>query len=63
MMSVLSAVATGPWSRWGDFHGRRPLLFLTITGALLMQVSVVNVTINATVDVVSRLLTESETGS
>ncbi|KAF8825167.1 hypothetical protein HHX47_DHR7000522 [Lentinula edodes] len=33
VMSVLSALATGPWSRWGDFHGRKPLLFFTLSGA------------------------------
>ncbi|KAJ4477204.1 major facilitator superfamily domain-containing protein [Lentinula aciculospora] len=37
VMSVLSALATGPWSRWGDFHGRKPLLFFTLSGALSME--------------------------
>ncbi|KIK63015.1 hypothetical protein GYMLUDRAFT_41315 [Collybiopsis luxurians FD-317 M1] len=37
VMSLLSAIATGPWSRWGDFRGRKPLLFLTLSGALSME--------------------------
>ncbi|KAF5391576.1 hypothetical protein D9757_002388 [Collybiopsis confluens] len=37
IMSLLSAIATGPWSRWGDFRGRKPLLFLTLSGALSME--------------------------
>ncbi|KAJ3920154.1 hypothetical protein F5877DRAFT_89606 [Lentinula edodes] len=37
VMSVLSALATGPWSRWGDFHGRKPLLFFTLSGAFSME--------------------------
>ncbi|KAJ3997400.1 major facilitator superfamily domain-containing protein [Lentinula boryana] len=37
VMSVLSALATGPWSHWGDFHGRKPLLFFTLSGALSME--------------------------
>ncbi|KAJ3824688.1 major facilitator superfamily domain-containing protein [Lentinula raphanica] len=37
VMSILSALATGPWSRWGDFHGRKPLLFFTLSGALSME--------------------------
>lgn len=35
-MSVLSALTTGPWSRFGDAHGRKPILSLTIGGAIAM---------------------------
>ncbi|KAF5371313.1 hypothetical protein D9758_004202 [Tetrapyrgos nigripes] len=44
IMSILSAIATGPWSRWGDIHGRTPLLMLTVFGALAMEVAFLLVT-------------------
>ncbi|KAF5367507.1 hypothetical protein D9758_003767 [Tetrapyrgos nigripes] len=43
-MSVLSAIATGPWSRWGDLHGRKPVIFLTMTGALIVELVFILVT-------------------
>jgi len=38
-MSILSAISTGFWSRLGDSHGRKPILIIFISGALLMCVS------------------------
>ncbi|KAK7050931.1 hypothetical protein VNI00_005043 [Paramarasmius palmivorus] len=35
--SVLSTVLTGPLSRWGDIHGRKPLLLFTLSGGLAME--------------------------
>lgn len=43
-MSVLSAISTGFWSRLGDSHGRKPILIIFISGALLMCVSVLSST-------------------
>ncbi|KAF5359742.1 hypothetical protein D9756_003443 [Leucocoprinus leucothites] len=37
VMSVLSAISTGFWSRLGDTHGRKPIFILFISGALLME--------------------------
>ncbi|KAG6862571.1 hypothetical protein C0995_000119 [Termitomyces sp. Mi166 len=34
LMSVLSAVATGFWSRLGDVHGRKPVFALFLLGAI-----------------------------
>ena len=39
VMSILSAITTGPWSRYGDVNGRKPVLVLALFGALSMQVS------------------------
>lgn len=36
VMSVLSAITTGFWSRLGDDYGRKPILILFIIGALSM---------------------------
>ncbi|KAF8896307.1 major facilitator superfamily domain-containing protein [Infundibulicybe gibba] len=36
-MSILSAVSTGPWSRFGDEHGRKPILCLTLGGAFMLD--------------------------
>ncbi|KAK7470116.1 hypothetical protein VKT23_001557 [Stygiomarasmius scandens] len=44
LMSILSAFATGPWSRWGDVHGRNPLLMVTVFGALAMEIVFILVT-------------------
>ncbi|KAJ8503024.1 hypothetical protein ONZ45_g11222 [Pleurotus djamor] len=40
-MSVLSAITTGLWSRFGDIHGRRVILCSTIFGAMFMDIIVV----------------------
>ncbi|KAF9468036.1 hypothetical protein BDZ94DRAFT_837450 [Collybia nuda] len=37
VMSVLSAITTGFWSRLGDDYGRKPILVLFIIGALAME--------------------------
>ncbi|KAG6909057.1 hypothetical protein DXG01_002210 [Tephrocybe rancida] len=37
LMSVLSAIATGFWSRLGDVHGRKPILALFLLGAIIME--------------------------
>ncbi|KAF9445477.1 hypothetical protein P691DRAFT_777552 [Macrolepiota fuliginosa MF-IS2] len=37
LMSVLSAISTGFWSRLGDTHGRKPILVIFISGALAME--------------------------
>ncbi|THU91914.1 MFS general substrate transporter [Dendrothele bispora CBS 962.96] len=44
VMSILSAIATGPWSRWGDLHGRNSVLMLTVLGALAMEIVFILVT-------------------
>ncbi|THV07368.1 MFS general substrate transporter [Dendrothele bispora CBS 962.96] len=44
IMSGLSAITTGPWSRWGDIHGRKPVIFLTMSGALLVELMFILVT-------------------
>lgn len=38
LMSVLSAITTGPWSRLGDSHGRKPILIIFLAGAIAMSV-------------------------
>uniref|UniRef100_A0A0W0EY72 Uncharacterized protein n=1 Tax=Moniliophthora roreri TaxID=221103 RepID=A0A0W0EY72_MONRR len=35
--SALSTALTGPLSRWGDMHGRKPLLLFTLSGGLAME--------------------------
>ncbi|KAF8627018.1 hypothetical protein AX15_004599 [Amanita polypyramis BW_CC] len=37
IMSILSAVATGFWSRLGDSYGRKPIFITFLTGAMLME--------------------------
>ncbi|KAF5342541.1 hypothetical protein D9611_001959 [Ephemerocybe angulata] len=37
LMSALSAITTGFWSRRGDTHGRKPILSAFLIGALLME--------------------------
>lgn len=37
LMSVLSAITTGFWSRLGDIHGRKPVLALFLLGAISME--------------------------
>lgn len=37
IMSVLSAISTGFWSRAGDARGRKPILCVFIIGAVLME--------------------------
>lgn len=37
-MSILSAISTGFWSRLGDSVGRKPILTIFMSGALLMCV-------------------------
>ncbi|KAJ3574175.1 hypothetical protein NP233_g1930 [Leucocoprinus birnbaumii] len=37
VMSVLSAISTGFWSRLGDTHGRKPVFIIFLSGALLME--------------------------
>ncbi|KAG6813398.1 hypothetical protein H0H92_011376 [Tricholoma furcatifolium] len=37
LMSVLSAIATGFWSRLGDVHGRKPVLAAFLLGAIFME--------------------------
>ncbi|KAK7463564.1 hypothetical protein VKT23_006910 [Stygiomarasmius scandens] len=44
IMSVLSAITTGPWSRWGDIHGRKPVIFMTMIGALIVELMFILVT-------------------
>ncbi|KAF8656207.1 hypothetical protein AX16_002643 [Volvariella volvacea WC 439] len=39
IMSVLSAIATGPWSRLGDAQGRKLILSLALFGALAMDIA------------------------
>ncbi|KAH0585164.1 hypothetical protein H2248_008420 [Termitomyces sp. 'cryptogamus'] len=41
LMSVLSAIATGFWSRLGDVHGRKPVLALFLLGAICMELTYV----------------------
>lgn len=38
IMSILSAVTTGLWSRFGDLHGRKIVFTLTILGSIAMFV-------------------------
>ncbi|RDB25839.1 putative membrane protein C14C4.07 [Hypsizygus marmoreus] len=37
LMSVLSAISTGFWSRLGDSHGRKPILAIFLAGAIGME--------------------------
>ncbi|KAG6895275.1 hypothetical protein C0992_002229 [Termitomyces sp. T32_za158] len=41
LMSVLSAIATGFWSRLGDKHGRKPVFALFLLGAICMELTYV----------------------
>ncbi|KAF4596547.1 hypothetical protein EYR40_007753 [Pleurotus pulmonarius] len=43
-MSVLSAITTGLWSRFGDIHGRKIILCSTIFGFIAMDIIVLLVT-------------------
>ena len=36
LMNVLSAITTGFWSRFGDNHGRKSVMFLFLLGAIAM---------------------------
>lgn len=36
LMSILSAITTGFWSRLGDAHGRKPVFALFLIGAISM---------------------------
>ncbi len=38
VMSILSAITTGPWSKLGDSVGRKPIIFASLMGALSLYV-------------------------
>ncbi|KAF8917478.1 major facilitator superfamily domain-containing protein [Mucidula mucida] len=44
VMSILSAITTGPWSKLGDSVGRKPIIFASLMGALSLDIVFVFVT-------------------